>query len=101
MVAEEERMVLPDRTAQAVANAVVLQLSLASARAVVRPTVRVQVVILMVPITDAVKIIGASRADQRHLAAGRSAERRIGVGDRDAKLADRIPSHRRQGKIGT
>src|SRR5215472_12566553 len=83
---EEEGFVLPDRAADASAEAIVLKLGIFLAKAVSRPGVGVQVVVLQVLVRCAMEGIAAPPRHHLHFTASRARESRCGVVRDDAKL---------------
>src|SRR5207248_10405559 len=70
VVSEEEGLVAENRSAEACAKAVVLQFRFLDAVVVVVPGVRVQIVVLVIPVSRAMPAVGAMPTHQRHLSAG-------------------------------
>src|SRR5229473_1320788 len=85
-VQEEERPILPDRPANLAAVAVVPPLRLRNLQSIPNPVVGVQFVILVVPITRAVPVIGASLRNHLYFGPARTREISSGVIGCYAKL---------------
>ena len=85
-VQKEERPILPDRSANLTAVAVVPPFWLGDSQEIPKPVVRVQLVILVIPVAGAVPVIRASLCNHLNFGTSRTCEIRSGIISRHAEF---------------
>src|SRR5207247_1860845 len=65
------------------------------------PSIGVEIVVLVEPVSGAMELVGAGTAEEGDLPAGAAAEFGVGVGDADAKLFDAVDGQESVGAEAT